>query len=234
MPLKYFLRLNPFKSDSGDYMAVSISPQSYDLEDIIEEVTREGSTITTAEAMANFMEITRAIKKRLRQGASVNTPLVNISSVVKGDYDSEEDVFDPERHWRELKMNPGKDMRDVPSQISVEKIEPTDRRPGLQHYHDHASQTRDAVITPGGGARITGELLKFDEDDPEQGVFFINTGDQSVTKVEEMMLRNKPGTLIFINPGLPAGTYRLEVRGKARRAPDVRTGTLSGSLTVTE
>lgn len=177
-------------------------------------MTREGSTITTAEAMANFIEITRGIKKRVRQGHSVNTPLVNIAPAVGGTFKGEDDTFDPDRHHRELNMNPGKDMRDVPSQIPVRKIPPTDRRPKLQYYHDNSSQTRDEIITPGGGARITGSLLKFDEDDTEQGVFFINLDDNSITPIEEKMLKNKPGELIFLNPDLPAGTYRLEVRSQ--------------------
>lgn len=54
------------------------------LEDVFELMTREGSTITKAEALASFEEISRGILKLVSQGKSVSTPLVNISSVVSG------------------------------------------------------------------------------------------------------------------------------------------------------
>lgn len=46
------------------------------------------------------------------------------------------------------------------------------------------------------------------------------------------MLRNKPGELIFLNPDLPTGTYRLEVRTIPKNSTEVRTGTLADELTV--
>ena len=48
MPLEYYLRENGMTSDPDDYMAVSMTPQSFTIDDVYEHMTREGSTITRA------------------------------------------------------------------------------------------------------------------------------------------------------------------------------------------
>lgn len=81
--------------DSDDYMAVSSNPQSYTIDDVYDNMTREGSTITKAEALAVFEEIVQSIINLVRQGYAVNTPLVNISSGISGVFDSDDDNFIP-------------------------------------------------------------------------------------------------------------------------------------------
>lgn len=232
MPLQYYLIPNHITPDPDDYMAVSINPQSYSLEDVVEQMTREGSTITTAEAIANFEEITQGIFNLVRQGHTVNTPLANFSPGMSGVFTGEDDRFDPSRHNIKINTNPGVRMRPQNGEIAVEKVEPRVQLPVLRHYFDNASETQNDLITPGLGARITGSLLKFDEEDTNQGVFFVNVDDSSETRVDARMLRNKPGELIFVNPELPAGSYRLEVRSIIHSTTEVRTGALRHELTM--
>lgn len=232
MALQYYLVPNHITPDPDDYMAVSINPQTYTLEDVLEYMTREGSTITTAEALANFEEISRGIQSLVFQGHSVVTPLANFSAGMSGVFKGEDDRFDPTRHNTKVNTNPGTDLRPQNGEIKVEKIAPKYQLPVLSTFHDNASETRNELITPGQGARITGSHLKFDESDSAQGVFFIKLDDQSETRVETNMLRNKPGELIFLIPSLPAGTYKLEVRAIIHSTTEVRTGTLRPELTV--
>lgn len=115
--------------------------------------------------------------------------------------------------------------------IEVEKIPVREREPAPVHYYDHASEEQDEVITPNDGARLSGSLLKFDMEDEEQGIFFINVDDGEEIKADGTILRNKPGEILFNNPELPQGTYRLEVRSNLG-STKIRTGTLSDELTV--
>lgn len=202
------------------------------MEDIFEHMTREGSTITKAEALAVFEAIIRAIVTLVAAGYSVVTPLVNISSTVRGVFEDEEDDYDPDRHQVRLSTRPGIRLRDATERIIPEKITARQPRPDLVHYHDNISETQDEQITPEGGGRITGSQLKFDEDDPEQGVFFINLDTGEATRVHYNMMRNKPKELIFMVPSLPAGNYRLEVRSILSRGLPLSSGSLSATLTV--
>ncbi|MDX1638369.1 MAG: DNA-binding domain-containing protein [Balneolaceae bacterium] len=232
MPLHYHLKPNPLTPEPDEYLAVSKNPESYRLEEIFEHATREGSTITTAEIMAVFEEITQGIINILQEGNAVITPLVNIKPTIGGVFRGEDDQFDPNRHRININLSAGKRLRRMSRDIPTRKIIVGERRPEPQHFFDHGSESEDANITPGGGARITGTLLKFDEDDRKQGIFFINTADGSETRVNRKMLKNKPGELIFINPSLEAGAYRLEVRSKLEYTTQIRTGTHAAPLRV--
>jgi hypothetical protein len=88
--LQYYLVANHITPDPDDYMAVSINPESYSLEDIFDHMTREGSTITKAEALAGFEEVTQGILNLVEQGHSVNTPLVNISLGINGVFNGDD------------------------------------------------------------------------------------------------------------------------------------------------
>lgn len=232
MALNFYLIKNNISSGSDDYMAVSRSTNTYSIEDVFDQMTREGSTITTAEALAVFEEITQTIADLVEEGYSIVTPLVNIRPSVSGVFDSSKDNFDPARHQVRITMSAGRRIQPIAPEIKAQKISPRKRLPVLTHYFDNESQLQNDKITPGAGARITGSLLKLDENDLNQGIFFINVEDKQETRVESNLLRNKPGELIFTNPALPSGTYRLEVRSMLHNTTVVRTGVLSHKLTV--
>lgn len=214
-------------------MAVGVNRQRYTIDDVYDHMTRQGSTLTKAEALAAFEEVTQGIINIVRQGNTVVTPLVNIMPSISGVFDSEEDTFDASRHEVTLSISPGIRLRDVPPDIATQKVKARERKPDLANYYDKGSATKDDAVTPGKGARISGSLLKFDETDATQGIFFVNTDGSAEARVDdESILRNKPSELIFVNPSLPAGTYRLEVRSLLNGNSDIRTGILSDRVTV--
>lgn len=233
MPLQFYLTPNPLTPNEDDYRAVSLNPESYTLEDVYDHMTRGGSTITKAEAMAGFEEVTRAILRLIEDGNTVITPLVNISSAVSGTFNGINDRYDSERHQVRISVNPGKRLREISDNVEIERVPYKERRPDPQQFHDHQSgKESEGVVTSGGAARLTGYRLKFDESDESQGIFFINQNDGSETRVDSAMLKNKPKELIFVNPELEAGTYRLEIRTILPRTSEVRSGSLPDEFTV--
>lgn len=232
MSLEYYLIPNHITSNNGDYMAVTVNRENYTIEDVYDHMTREGSTLTKAEALASFEEMSRGIINIVGLGNSVSTPLVNFLPSIGGVFTGEEDLFDHERHRIRISVSAGSRLRAITEEIETQKVAPRERQPNLTHFFDNSTETNDQTITANGGARITGTLLKFDEDDENQGVFFINTADGSATRVDSRMLKNMPSELIFMNPDLDSGTYRLEVRTNLNGNNEVRVGALSEELTV--
>lgn len=232
MALQFYLVPNLMTADPNDHMAVTVSGKSYTIEDVYDEMTHEGSTVTKAEALASFEEIVRGIIRLASEGKSIVTPLVNISPRVVGVFNNENDGFDRSRHQVKLRVSIGSRLREVEGKISVEKTAPKERQPVLVNYHDAGSETQNEVLTPSGGARITGNLLKFDESAADQGIFFVNTATGAATKVPTKPLKNKPGELIFMNPALAPGNYKLEVRAKLKDNSQLKTGVLDEVLTI--
>jgi hypothetical protein len=95
---------------------------------------------------------------------------------------------------------------------------------------DLDSNTWDSTVTPGGLGRLNGHRLKFDQADPQQGVFLV-TANGTENRVE-LLAKHTPKELIFRVPaGLASGDYRLEVRAIFGLA-DLRRGALKATLSV--
>ncbi|MEL7834679.1 DNA-binding domain-containing protein [Fodinibius sp. N2] len=230
--LQYYLIKNEINNGSDNYIAVSSNLKTFTIEDVFDEIVHPGSSISKAEALATFESLTEGIMKLVRQGNSVVTPLVNIRSDIKGVFETDEDTYDSSKQQVVVNMSPGLRLRSVENEIEVTKVTQQKREPMLLHYYDNTSDTSDESITPEKGARITGNMLKFDEEDTDQGIFFVNVDDGTETRLDNRLLRNKPSELIFNNPTLPAGNYELEVRTGLLNGSSIRTGRLSASLTV--
>lgn len=227
MPIQYSLRENHLTSDPDDFLATVQSVGTYTLDDIIEQMIQMGSTLTKEDALAAMEAHYKAIIAAVQAGYNVITPSVNYGASMRGVFNGLTDNFDPSRHSIEAIAVPGKTLREAMSKASVQKQEGITPTPNPEDFYDFGSSTRNGIITPGNGGRITGHRLKFDPADPEQGVFFI--GDNDAVRISTIM-SNKAGELIFLIPTLPAGEYRLEVR--ASFGSTTRSGLLRYPLTV--
>lgn len=98
-------------------------------------------------------------------------------------------------------------------------------------YLDHARESRNDKLTPGGVGELRGKLLKVDPEAAKQGVYFL--GDDGGEVKSPLVIRNKPSNLLFEVPeSLAIGDYTLEIRSIVKRTSSIRTGQLGDSLTV--
>lgn len=233
MALQYYLIDNKLRPDLNDCFAVPLPTQSLSIEDVIERMVSRGSTVTKAEALSVFEELSLAVQQLIKDGNTITTPLFNVQPRITGVFTSDQDTFDRSRHEVKLRIQPGARLKEIIDSIQVEKTTSGRREPVLAHITDSKTETKDEMLSPGGGAKIVGSLLKFDEKATEQGIFFINTANNATTKVEGKLLRHMPGELIFTIPlGLAPGTYWVEVRTLMSGNKNIRTGALPYELTV--
>jgi len=99
----------------------------------------------------------------------------------------------------------------------------------LQKFTNLKTKTSDESFSPGQIASITGLLLKFNESDPQQGIFFI-AADGSATRVTNIS-KNKPSELLFFVPDeLTSGTFQVEVRTILQNRKSLVVGRLFNQL----
>lgn len=140
------------------------------------------------------------------------------------------DRFDPARHRLKFKARLGSHFDKVAANIKLEKVMAKPKTPLLLAFKDIESGSGNETITPGRTAVIKGYRLKFDQDDANQGIFFIGTDAEYRAR---MVVSIKPKELIFVNPAdLPPGNYKLEVRALQRRHRDIKRGRLNAILTA--
>ncbi|MGB4872791.1 MAG: DNA-binding domain-containing protein [Candidatus Promineifilaceae bacterium] len=228
MTIEYTLVENKLNTSEGTYRAMVQPKDTIDLAGIIDRMVRRGNTLMREDAMAVQEAYHDTLLQVLQEGYNVTTPTANYRASIKGVFDGPDDSFDPSRHKLEVRVNPGLAVRPSLEKVPVVKTEHTTPLPHPQVFHDHISHLDNSVVTPGGGAKIKGYRLKFDQTDPEQGVFFVSASGVE-TRVEQV-LSIRPSEVIIILPALPADMYRLEVRGIFGKI--VRAGSLTQKLTV--
>ncbi len=230
--ITYVLVENHLTDDPNDHTAVVQPSGTATQDDVINHIIQQGSTVTRPDIVSVLESQYVAIEYLVLEGKHVNTPLANFAVSIKGVFNGYGDTFDPARHQLKAAVSAGKRYRRaVPGKGRATKGEARLPVPNLEAYTDLNTKARNSTLTPGGMGQVTGYRLKFDPADANQGIFFV-ASDDSATKVK-VMGSNMPRELMFLIPAsLAVGDYTLEVRATVPGSPQVRTGTLSATLTV--
>jgi len=109
------------------------------------------------------------------------------------------------------------------------RLKPSNRPPALLEYVDLGSGETNGTITSGNIGTINGHRLKFNPDQADEGIYFVNVDTGADLKLT-IIQKNKPGQLVFLVPTVPGGQYYLEVRTRFRDSAEIRTGRLDEVL----
>jgi hypothetical protein len=229
MPLKYSLYPNPVKKDGQTYRALAKERKSSDMNDILTRMEKYHSTISRADADGTLELFFNVIKDVLLEGGVVSLPLFKAQCSISGNFKSSTDRFDKKRHTVQVKMKPGKRLKEITLHIKPERVDNTLPSPLIKSFTDLASGIQNKQIIPGSPAIIKGKHLKFDPSDPRQGIFFISENKPN-TKAEIVHI-NTFSQLVFIIPNLEPGAYRVCVANNSL-SKDIRTGELDARLLV--
>jgi len=229
MSLRYGLIPNHLTDDPDDFMGIVTDSETVTEVDLVNRMIGKGSTVTKAEALSVIEEYEYAVAEAVKNGNNVNTRLFKLTPSVSGVFTNQSDGFDSSRHAVKLNLNAGSRLNDAVVDIELRKIEINQAQPVLQQFVDLKTKVMNETFTPGQIASIRGLLLKFDEEDNAQGIFFI-AADGSETRVVNMV-KNKPSELLFFVPEtITNGTFQVEVRTVLHKLKTIRTGRLVSDL----
>lgn len=229
MPLRYGLIENKLTADPDDYMAVTQDNQTFSMDQIVDRMISRGSTVTKAEALGVMEELGLAIEDILKEGNNINTSLFGIYPSISGVFNGSSDGFDNKRHAVRINITAGSRLNRILDAIQVQKVNVTSPAPVIEKFINLKSKAVNESFSPGQIAAVTGLLLKFDESDPDQGIFFISN-ENVETKVTNVS-KNKPSELLFFVPdSLTTGSYQIEVRAKLQNRTTIAKGRLLHSL----
>ena len=187
----------------------------------------EASSLTVGDVMAAADALASRVRASLAQGDSVQIDGIGTFSLsARGLADSYDEHLDPQQ--LDVVFRPDPQLRRyVRTRADREREAPRERAPNPREFTDAASERSDAY-TAGSIGSLYGSVLKFDPDDPAQGVFFV-AQDGSETRATVYSHVGDKRVHFLIPPGL-TGAQRLLVRAQPRFAPQVRQGELSQEL----
>ena len=211
--LKYSLRENHLTPEPDDCMAQVQDVRSYSIDEVIDLMTRRGTTLTRADVSAVLQVYAEVVSELVSDGCAVNTPLFNTSFSISGVFDGMADTFDKSRHTVSLNINAGTKLREALKSIKTEKVDGTSTNPLITEAADVVSGTVNMSLTAGGILRLTGSRLKFSAADETQGVFLVSEGGSEVRCT--VVAENKPArVMVMIPQDIKPGTYYAEIRTK--------------------
>lgn len=228
--IHFSLNKNKLTNGKEQFKAQVLSKETYTLDDVIDRMLAQGTTLTRQDIIAVLDLFFRTVMMLVLEGHNVLTPLVNLGVSIAGNFKSADAPFDKKIHKVKARANASKVFKDtVEKQAQVQQQMPN--RPMPQPDECIIPNSADnSTLVPGGGMKLRGHNLQFDEADPQQGIFLV-AGDQTRTRIE-MVLHNTARELIFLVPHtLTSGPYTLEVRGRYGN-DNVRGGVLERTLTV--
>jgi hypothetical protein len=222
-----------FQNGSSPYRAQVQSQGTLDIPDVVERMARHGSTVTEMDAAAALSSFFFVAEDLLLDGYRINTPFGVLAISIRGGFENETDPYEQGKQYIELILIPTTTCRQrVGPRAQVQRRRASQPQPMLSSTRNPNNGAADTTLTPGGGAHLYGELLNFDPNDPEQGIFIIPANGNGEPVRVEVVLRNSSRELAFLVPAeLAAGEYTIEVRRLFGKT-DIRTGVLKETLTV--
>ncbi len=232
MSIHYSLVKNDLVDEPNVYRAKTSQISAVSQDDVVKFITNMGSTLTEIDIRGVLEGFNKVVQDLLGQGISINLPFANFSSSIRGKFIGSTDSYDKSRHTVRAMVNPGRDLKlFYKNGIQVEKIRAGTLGPELLNYIDKVTGSINSYITPGGLGVVQGYMLKFDPDDKEQGIFFVENKSGDETKVKTIGL-NKPKSVIFTVPeALKKGKYSLKI--KVRFGDNLKTSLLKNITLVT-
>src|SRR6476620_8339531 len=117
MPVYYSLIDNKLTPDPNDFRGQIEHNRSVTIEEIIQAIARPGSTVTVAEGLAFWEELSQAIVQELDSGNRINSDLFQLGLGMTGVFTSATDGFDPVRHQVRICISPGTRLRKLEPSI---------------------------------------------------------------------------------------------------------------------
>jgi len=207
--LKYSLIENLLTERTDDYMAVVQPLSSYAMDAVIAHLLKRGTSLTKTDVGAVVNAIQETVVDITNEGSTINTPLISTSFSISGVFEGPLDTFDPTRHKLNINITKGTLLRALEGNITLEKTTAVNPLPQILEVKDSVSGKVNDVLTPNGVVELFGNNIKIAGDDAECGLWFVPASGQALKA--QVVVQNKPATIITMIPALPAGTYTLKV-----------------------
>jgi hypothetical protein len=228
MPISYYLQRNHVSKGPNDHSARVYSPYTHDMDVIVQKMMKRGTGTSETDLRASLQIFFDVVTDEVLEGNSIITPIANFKPGIMGLFEGRADTFDYNRHAIKANVSNGKLLNDKMYFATAEKINQPFPLPLLLEFTDINSGVSNKSITSNGMGSILGEQLKFNPENPEEGIFFVNG---TTHKVNIVGTRTE-GKLMFTIPTLTPGEYKLEVRKAYKGGAEVRAGALPETLTV--
>lgn len=212
MTIQYSLQLNNLTEEPNIFRARVSSGHRKTEKDMIAAIVGMGSSLTAVDVAGVLMAQKRFIHENLIEGNSVDLSIARFSLGIRGKFNGSSDFYDSLRHSIHVNANASAFLqKEIMTTAKPEKISGKKLVPNITAVKDITSGQVNGLVTPGGLAEIIGDGLKYEFDDPTQGLHFV-ASDDTETRVSFLAVNSLKKTIFLIPETLTPGTYYLAMK----------------------
>ena len=201
---------NPLTEVEGDFSAKPRLTGSLTNSMVAARIVKQRSEYRL-ETIVNILDIADQIKaEALGEGRSVIDLLGEYFLSIVGNFNGEQDSYDPKRHTLVVNFKMGKYLRELLQKVEVRVIGAATVGPVINDVLDVTTQTLHTTLTPGSILNIDGENIKITGDSEENGIYFVPVAGGEPVKTT-VISKNNPSELIVLMPMLEDGQYYVRV-----------------------
>lgn len=206
---------NVLTEKKGDYTAKPRITGTLHNREIAERIVKE-RTEYRPETIENILNLADQKKaEAIAAGKSVVDGVGQYLLNLKGPFDGEKPVFNPEVNRIGITFTPGKSLLEQLGNITF-NVSMATTGPVINTVTDVATGAVNETITPNNPINIAGSGLLLKGDDPTVGVFFTKDVEGATPVQGTVVSRNTKSEIIVQVPGnLADGQYRLSVTTQA-------------------
>jgi hypothetical protein len=167
--LNVWLYKNQLTDDPNDFSGVIESPGTLYVDDIIEELRRDGMDIKAETAKAVVTRFNSRCLDRLTEGYHVHNGLVQMHASIKGVFHDK--TWNPAKHSIHVTIAQGAEMRKAIAETTVEIAGEHPDPIVIFSLTDTSTGKTDGTLTANHVAEIKGNCIKIAGDDPACGLF---------------------------------------------------------------
>lgn len=223
---KVRLRKSNYEQTKGQLVPQVIVTRKYTLDDVIGRIMAVGNCAVNREVLEYAASLlTRHIGDCLLEGASVSTPLGQLSPVVTGTWQAA-DRKDPEvraLNTATVRYSISPELRRLLDDPLLEAVGVgVQNALAIYSLKDVGSQTVNERLTPGRNIVVEGNRLLMNGDSPLRGLYVEEAGTgRAVAQVrpEDMTLCTRQRIVAMLPAQIAPGTYRLRVVSQCSTSP---------------
>lgn len=163
----------------------------------------------------------QAVIDRLKRGFRVKGAVCEAKLGVRGTFASRSEKFNPEKHSIVPVFTAGEALLSALKDVKAETVQSSEIAPVITRVRDAESESED-TLTPGGILEVTGTDIRVAGEVGDEGVYFVNTADESVVKADmKKIFINNPAQICLVVPPLEAGSYKIRITTRYIRSTKV-------------
>jgi hypothetical protein len=203
-----------YLSTAEGYIARTQAEAPLTIEDVAAAAKNRGGYTGSYENLVEHVKVyLDEAAYQLADGFSVQNDYYSIHPKIGGVFEKVTDPPAPEKHKVDFAFRKRSGLRDLAGKISVEIEGVADTQGYIAQVRDVHTDSIDDVLSPGKVLIILGSKIRVLGDEPEVGVFFVNTADGTRTQVTERLSENGHSKVHVEIPEslVPGQQYRVEI-----------------------